>query len=356
MSVSASRRRVLVIGGGYVGAPLARALDKDYDVTLVDKLPVFFHRMAALRAAVDPAATEGAFLSRERLLNRGRVVTGEVAALRPEAREVELVGGEVLAYDVAIIATGIVNQPVAQFMGDDLDAARAHFGRLQADIADASAVLVVGGGITGVELAGEITSRHPGKSVVLLTRSGITPHLPEKAARGLREQLERRGVRIVTGRTVDPSDDQGAARAVGLDPADTAVIWTTGGSPAVDWLRETHPEWVGEGGIVVDAHLRVGGRDDLYAVGDVAATAGEKAAMNARTQIPVITANLAAGRPVKTFRPGGPRIALVPLGPEGGVVSVGVGKATLLLGPRATSFAKGRSLMTPMMDKALGNV
>lgn len=350
-----SRRRVVVIGGGYVGAPLARALDADHDVTLIDKLPVFFHRMAALRAAVDPESTTLPFLSRDRLLANGRIVTGEVVDIRPDERRLTLSDGSEIDYDVAVIATGELNQPVAQFAGSSLESAQAHVRTLQRQIADAPAIAVIGGGITGVELAGEITSAHPGKPVVLFTRGRIVPDLPEKAARALTRQRADRGVRILTDRPVAPDRLASELTAAGLDPDSTVALWTVGGTPESAWLRRARPAWVGDHGIVVDQYLRVGGDEHHFAVGDVAATDGPRGAMVARQQIPVVAANIAAGAPVKAYVPGGPRIALVPLGPSGGVVSIGVGAMDLRLGGRAAAKAKGRTLMTPTIDRALGN-
>ncbi len=116
--------------------------------------------MAALRAAVDPAATTLPFLSREKLLTRGRTVTAQVSGIRPDEHVIELAEGTEVAYDVAVIATGSLNQPITQFVGDDQAQAEEHFTRIQREIADSEAIVVVGGGITGVELVGEITAAH----------------------------------------------------------------------------------------------------------------------------------------------------------------------------------------------------
>ena len=71
-----TRKQVVVIGGGYAGIAAAQALDTAADVTLIDRKPVFFHRIAALRAAVDPAWTDRPFLSYERVLRHGRSIRG----------------------------------------------------------------------------------------------------------------------------------------------------------------------------------------------------------------------------------------------------------------------------------------
>lgn len=350
-----SEKRVVVIGGGYVGAQVARALDDAYEVVLIDKLPVFFHRIAALRAAVDPDSAELPFLSRDNLLANGQIVVGEVVGIRPDDHAIDLSDGATIDYDVAIIATGTLNQPVAQFVGSDVSSADAHFEELRLEIAQSSAVAIIGAGVTGVELAGEVKSVHPDKPVILFARGRIVPDLPAKAAAKLLKQLQVRGVQVVDDVDVAGDNADEVLRGLGFDPATTCVLQTTGATPETAWLETEHPDWLANGEVVVDAYLRVGGRDDLFAVGDVAATPGQKGAMNARAQIPVIKANIAAGRPSKTYKPSGPRVALVPLGRDGGVVSVGLGSISLLLGSGAASKAKGKSLLTPMINKSLGN-
>lgn len=350
-----SEKRVVVIGGGYVGAQVARALDDAYEVVLIGKLPVFFHRIAALRAAVDPDSAELPFLSRDNLLANGQIMLGEVVGIRPDDHAIDLSDGTSVDYDVAIIATGTLNQPVAQFVGSDVSSADAHFEELRREIAQSSAVAIIGAGITGVELAGEVKSVHPEKPVVLFARGRIVPDLPAKAAAKLLKQLQARGVKIVDDGDVSEVGTDQVLRGLGFDPATTSVLQTTGATPQTAWLKTEHSDWLANGEVVVDDYLRVNGRDDLFAVGDVAATPGPKGAMNARAQIPVIKANIAAGGPAKAYRPSGPRIALVPLGRDGGVVSVGLGTINFLLGSAAASRAKGKSLLTPMINKSLGN-
>lgn len=65
---------VLIIGGGYGGIALAKALDEHAAVTLVEPRDAFVHNIAALRAVVRPGFLHRMFLPYDHLLARGRVV------------------------------------------------------------------------------------------------------------------------------------------------------------------------------------------------------------------------------------------------------------------------------------------
>ena len=73
-------RTVAVIGGGYGGVNVAKALDEIADVVLVEPKDAFFHNIAALRGLVDPDWLPRIFIPYDGLLKRGRVVRDRVAS------------------------------------------------------------------------------------------------------------------------------------------------------------------------------------------------------------------------------------------------------------------------------------
>jgi len=82
------RPTVVVIGGGYGGVNVAKALDADVDVVLVEPKDAFVHNIGALRALVDPTFLAKIFLPYDRLLAHGRVARGR--AVDVSARRVVL--------------------------------------------------------------------------------------------------------------------------------------------------------------------------------------------------------------------------------------------------------------------------
>ena len=88
-----ARPTAVVIGGGYGGVNVAKALDEVLDVVLVEPKDAFVHNIAALRAVVDPTFLSKIFLPYDRLLAEGRVVRDRAA--RADEKGVTLSSGEI---------------------------------------------------------------------------------------------------------------------------------------------------------------------------------------------------------------------------------------------------------------------
>ena len=97
-------KRVIIVGGGYAGANLARALDKVAEVCVVEARDHFVHNVAAIRSVVDPSLLGQIVIPYDRLLRRGRVRQGLVANAFDGG--VTLANGETIEGDVVIVATG----------------------------------------------------------------------------------------------------------------------------------------------------------------------------------------------------------------------------------------------------------
>jgi NADH dehydrogenase FAD-containing subunit len=98
------RPTVVVVGGGYGGIAVAKALDETSDVVLVEQKDAFMHNIAALRALVDPSWLPRIFLPYAGLLTNGRVVRDRAIVVDPH-RVVTASGEEIFA-DYIVLATG----------------------------------------------------------------------------------------------------------------------------------------------------------------------------------------------------------------------------------------------------------
>src|SRR5438067_12119224 len=95
---------VVVVGGGYGGVNVAKALDADTDVVLVEPKDALVHNIGALRALVDPAFLPKIFLPYDRLLTRGHVERDRPVEVGPHRVVVE--SGKELGADYVALATG----------------------------------------------------------------------------------------------------------------------------------------------------------------------------------------------------------------------------------------------------------
>src|ERR1700712_868881 len=104
MNEQAGRPTVVVVGGGYGGITVAKALDETSDVVLVEPKDAFMHNIAALRALVDPSWLPRIFFPYEGLLANGRVVRDRAVLVEP--RRVVTAAGEQIDADYIVLATG----------------------------------------------------------------------------------------------------------------------------------------------------------------------------------------------------------------------------------------------------------
>ena len=361
-------RDVVVIGGGYAGVRLAKRLDATARVTLVDRKEVFFHRIASLRAGVRPEWSITPFIPYDRLLTRGRVMVGKALRIDTDAREVVLATGERLPYDVVVIATGADYPEPARFYGTTAEEALKSFADHQHKIAGAEHVLVVGGGPSGVELSAEICLARPDARVTLahsgtelLHNTGV-----ERAGRRARTWLEDHGVDVRLDSFMSPGNDFGTYRDTrGNTIAADLSFWAIGTTPNTLWLRlGGHGDWLnGSGHVRVDRSLRVAGRPDVYAVGDVSDATELKITPAALAQADLAAWNIrtylhSAGRrgmEARLYRPTQRTPVIVPLGPRDGLTIMPVpGGQSAVLGNRPSVLAKAKTLMTPYMRRQLG--
>lgn len=275
--------RILVLGAGYSGAitagMLARRLrPSDAQITLVNAAPSFVERVRlhqlALGQAIPDTPLRDMFAR-----THVEVVIDRVTAFDVDARQVSLAGGDVLGYDALVVGLGSTQAPpAAEISGDTVHsvAGREEALRLRSgleDLGPGGSVVVVGAGLTGLEVATEVAESRPDLDVALLSRGTVGADLAAKGARHVRRSLDRLRVSIHEGvraqRVTPESVTTDEGRTV---PADL-VVWTTGfvtNPLAQVSALETHED----GRIVVDRAMRSVSHPGVYAVGDAAHAIG----------------------------------------------------------------------------------
>src|SRR5882724_7149465 len=193
------RPTVVVIGGGYGGVSVARALDADVDVVLVEPKDSFVHNIGALRALVEPTFLPKIFLPYSALLAHGRVVRDR--AVEVDAHRVVLASGESVAADYVVLATGSTYPFPAKSDAHDAEDAMDNYRAAYSELTHANRVLLIGAGPVGIELAGEILSKWPDKHVTLLDLADdvLGDRFRADLRAELRTQLVDLGVELVLG-------------------------------------------------------------------------------------------------------------------------------------------------------------
>ncbi|CAL9334526.1 NADH dehydrogenase-like protein YjlD [Streptomyces sp. enrichment culture] len=277
------QHRIIVLGAGYAGTVAAGRLAKrlhrdDVSITLVNAEPDFVERvrMHQLAAGQDlrPRPLREMFAGTGVELRIARVTGVDV-----DRRTVTVVdpdgGTGELAYDTLVhaLGSGRHDQGVPGAAEHAFEvASRPGALRLRERLAGLAAgrpVVVVGGGLTGLEAATEIAEARPDLAVALVTRGALGDRLSDKGRRHLWKAVTRLGVTVHEHTAVTAVEADRVVTAEGTAVPAAVTVWTTGFA-AHPIARATALEVTGTGQIVVDRTMRSVSHPDVYAVGDAA--------------------------------------------------------------------------------------
>ncbi len=339
------RPRVVIVGGGFAGINAAEALGKlSVDVTLVDRRnhhtfqPLLYQ--VAL-AVLSPAQIAQPIRTILRRYSNIEVLMDEVMGIDTGGRSLALASGARLGYDYLVLATGAThsylghdewkpNAPGLKTLEDATEIRRRVL--LAFELAERQMVeqgwhpplrfVIIGGGPTGVELAGAISDiarlflrrdfRHidPAESEVILIEGGsrVLASFPEELSALAEKQLRKLGVVVRTGTHV--TNVEAGWIMMGEERIDAAVVLWAAGVAASPLGRMLGVEVTKRGAVPVNAELNPQGLREVFVCGDLAhfeqdghAVPGvaQPAMQMGRHAARLIAADL-AGRPRPGFR------------------------------------------------------
>jgi NADH:quinone reductase (non-electrogenic) len=303
--MSDERAKVVIIGAGFGGIEAAKALRRaPVEVIVIDRqnhhcFQPLLYQVAT--AALSPADVAWPIRHILRKQKNATVLMAEVHAIDTTKRRVQIDSVSV-PYDYLVLATGATHSyfghdewaEVAPGLKRIEDATRIRrriliaFERaeLATDAAERQRLLtfaIVGGGATGVEMAGAISEVarqslamdfrriDPTTARIVLIEAGprIMPTFPQNLSDYIRRTLAKKGVEVVTSTRVMSCDAHGVELEHGRLDADT-IIWAAGvvASPAARWLDAQHDR---AGRVKLGPDLSVPTHPNVFVVGDTAA-------------------------------------------------------------------------------------
>jgi NADH dehydrogenase len=301
---------VVIVGAGFGGLSAAIALARaSLQVTIIDERnyhlfqPLLYQVATAALSPADIAAPIRGILARQK---NAHVLLGRVIGV-DAGRRVVLLRDREVAYDYLVIATGARH---SYFGHDDWGIAAPGL----KDIDDATRIrrkillaferaededdpderrrlmsfVIIGGGATGVEMAGAISELakaalakdfraiDPTMSRIILIEAGsrLLPAFAEKLSAVAKTALEKLGVEIRLGQPVTRCDVEGVVLG-GERIASRTVIWAAGvaASPAAEWLGAEHDR---AGRVVVAKDLTLPAHPEIFVIGDTALVLDKK--------------------------------------------------------------------------------
>jgi NADH:ubiquinone reductase (H+-translocating) len=302
---------VLIIGGGFGGLNAAQKLGKyPVNITVLDRKnnhtfqPLLYQVATAGLSPGEIAAPIRGVLKKS---NRVRVLMGEAVGFDLNKRSVELRDGSTISYDYLVIAAGATHsyfghpewEELAPGLKELEDATEIRRRVLLAfELAERRALLtgkaepvhfvIVGGGPTGVELAGTLaeiarnTMAHdfdyinPRDTRILLIEGGprVLPAYPEDLSESAKRQLNHLGVEVMTSSIVT-SIEPGRVKVGQQSYPSTVTLWAAGVA-ASPLGKALGVETDKPGRVIVDPDLSVPGHSEVFVIGDLANVKDQK--------------------------------------------------------------------------------
>ncbi len=354
MDASSTKKRILILGGGFAGAYTALALQKklsgmpDAEVMLVAQENfVLFTPMLHEVAGSDAAATDVVQPLRKMLRHTG-ILIGDIESIdldnkHVRVRQSDLVHHRDLTYDHLVLALGSVSNfyhtpgieehaLTMKTLGDALVVRNRAIDALE--LADGEpdeilrkammTVVVVGGGFAGVETVGAVNdlmreslkfynNLNEDMLRIVLVDVGpmILPELGESLGHYAEKELRKRGVEIRLKTAVKGYDGKEVVLGDGTKIASNMIVWTAGVTPVP--IVSDLPCAKERGHIVANEFLQVQGRPGVWALGDCAQVPDltnpgkfcPPTAQHATRQAPVVAHNIVAtiyGKSLKPFK------------------------------------------------------
>ncbi|MTJ09703.1 MULTISPECIES: NAD(P)/FAD-dependent oxidoreductase [unclassified Anabaena] len=304
--------QVVIVGGGFGGLYAAKALaNANVDVTLIDKRnfhlfqPLLYQVATGTLSPADISAPLRSVFSKSK---NTKVLLGEVNVIDPKTQQV-ILGDEIIPYDTLVIATGANHSyfgkdnwkefaPGLKTVEDAIEMRRRIFSAFEAAEKETDpekrraflTFVIVGGGPTGVELAGAIaelayqTLKEDFRNIdtsearILLLQGGdrILPHIAPVLSKAAAESLAKLGVVIHTQTRVTNIENEIVTFKQGdelTSIASKTILWAAGvqGSALGKVLAErTDVECDFSGRVIVEPDLTIKGYKNIFVIGDLA--------------------------------------------------------------------------------------
>ncbi|KAJ9542833.1 hypothetical protein OSB04_029339 [Centaurea solstitialis] len=266
---SEGRNKVVVIGGGVAGSYVAKKLESHGSVTLIDPKEYFEIPWASLRGMVEPSFAERSLIQHEDCLTASRLIVSN--AINITNTEVLLSDGRLVPYNYLIIATGH-HDPVPKTRAERLVQYQAENEKIKA----AQSILIVGGGPTGVELAGEIAVDFPRKKITLVHNGyRLLEFMGPKASKKALDWLKSKHVDVKLEQTVSLENVSEGSKVYTTSAGETIEAdchFLCTGKPLAssllkgNFLKDSLDD---HGRLIVDENLRVKGHKNIFAIGDI---------------------------------------------------------------------------------------
>ncbi|MEK6800632.1 MAG: FAD-dependent oxidoreductase [Nanoarchaeota archaeon] len=287
-------KRLAIIGGGFAGSKIAKSLENKFHTTLIDTKNYFEFTPGILRTIVYPEHIKKIQVLHKNYLKNTEIIIGEVKEVASKYVKVK---NKKIFFDYLVVSSGSkYSSPIKDqkiIMATRASILRESF----TNLCKSNTVLIIGGGLVGVELAAEICNRYKNKKDITLVhaKNHLIERNDEKASDFVEKYLRKRNVKIIFNERVLKKTGNFYLTNKGKKIKADAVFLCTGIVPNYSFMRDNFSSSLNEKNqIKVNSFLQVENHKSIFVAGDVSGTEVEKTAQNAEHQGKIVIKNLLA--------------------------------------------------------------
>lgn len=350
MTEKTQKQRIVVVGGGFGGIKTALELSKEsdkFEVTIVSDRPDFWYFPTLYHTATGGTRLQSSIPIKHLLHNKdAKFIEGKLVGLDREAKTLSLEDKTTVPYDKLVLALGVVTNyfgipglPEFSYGIKSIGEAETLKRHLHQQIIAGGKpdlnYVIVGGGPTGIELAGTIgqyvqfvMKRHGLEDHrlhidLVENAKHLLPRMPKAVGKAVERQLRALGVKLYLGQAVE-GETADELTVNGKPIRSHTVVWTAGQANSPFFSANAFPLSPRKK-VMVDEFLRVKGEDDIFVIGDNAETEYSGMAQTAIYDAEFIAHNFvkeAEHNPKLAYRPKRP-VYVVPAGTHWSAVEWG---------------------------------
>ncbi len=288
-------KKVVVIGGGFAGSLIARKLKKEFNLILIDSKNYFEFTPGILRTIVKPKHINKIQILHKDYLNNAKIIVGSVNEIGNDYVKLH---NQKIEFDYLCICSGSKYKTPIKEQNLVISTRAGHLKRNYINLCKANNVLIIGGGLVGVELAAEISTHYKGKSITLVhSKNRLIERNNSKTISYADKFLTKKGVKIIYNERVIDTKENGKIYHTDKNheiKTDLAFL-CTGITPNFKFMNKNFKDRLNNKNFIkVNEYLQLEGTKNIFAAGDVNSTGIEKTAQNAKIQAQLVVKNIRA--------------------------------------------------------------
>lgn len=284
-------KKLVIIGGGFAGSHVAKELEGKFEVTLIDTKNYFEFTPGILRTIIDPEHIKKIQVQHTDYLKKAKIVLGEVTEVNGEEIKIK---DESYEYNYLVICSGSgYNSPIKE--QNLIITTRANnLGNCFSKLEKAKKVLIIGGGLVGVELAAEICDKYRNKEIIMVhSRERLIIRNEIRSSDYAKKYLKEKGVKIIYNEKLISSTKNEYLTNKGRKIKADIAFLCTGIRPNSGFMEKNLSKYLDKKGFIkVNDYLQLKGKENIFIVGDVNNIEQEKTAQNAEEQAKITVKNI----------------------------------------------------------------